>query len=349
MHLFRTLFAALVAAFLVLCPLARASEDIDDGDVIDVEDEPRSKPDEERDAEEDDETPPPPKKRPSHITPPAPAPAPASPVCGNGKVEGPTETCDDGNTTAGDGCSATCVIEPPPPAPQTRSVVKAPRNKQALPYANDGALLSLGLGATANAFPAIPFGEAAAGPIGYRPVGQGMVQARVRFGSFSTEVGKYRFGLELQFAYLHGTWYSKGYMGGALLTYAFAPNLVFGVGGVGQQFWLNATDGDHLHDGDVYGGALRMQLEIGFGASDKYLQEQVTAVSLLPFVQVGGGSGYDALTNMAYRNVAPITGGFTLNVVRRVGSHGPDTELIDKFPPEYDIIEVYEEVIPESK
>jgi cysteine-rich repeat protein len=32
-------------------------------------------------------------------------------VCSNGVVEG-TETCDDGNTTGGDGCSATCAIEP---------------------------------------------------------------------------------------------------------------------------------------------------------------------------------------------------------------------------------------------
>ncbi|MFO1518219.1 MAG: hypothetical protein U1F57_00920 [bacterium] len=32
-------------------------------------------------------------------------------VCGNGMKEG-TEGCDDGNTTAGDGCSATCTVEP---------------------------------------------------------------------------------------------------------------------------------------------------------------------------------------------------------------------------------------------
>ncbi len=31
-------------------------------------------------------------------------------VCGNGSVEG-TETCDDGNTTAGDGCDANCLVE----------------------------------------------------------------------------------------------------------------------------------------------------------------------------------------------------------------------------------------------
>jgi cysteine-rich repeat protein len=31
-------------------------------------------------------------------------------VCGNGKVEG-AETCDDGNTTTSDGCSATCTVE----------------------------------------------------------------------------------------------------------------------------------------------------------------------------------------------------------------------------------------------
>lgn len=34
----------------------------------------------------------------------------ADPVCGNGTIE-PPETCDDSNTTAGDGCSATCQIE----------------------------------------------------------------------------------------------------------------------------------------------------------------------------------------------------------------------------------------------
>src|SRR2546428_9962874 len=31
-------------------------------------------------------------------------------TCGNGIVEG-TEECDDGNTTSGDGCSATCQLE----------------------------------------------------------------------------------------------------------------------------------------------------------------------------------------------------------------------------------------------
>ena len=35
-------------------------------------------------------------------------------VCGNGIVQ-TGEQCDDGNTTAGDGCSATCQTEPPPP------------------------------------------------------------------------------------------------------------------------------------------------------------------------------------------------------------------------------------------
>jgi cysteine-rich repeat protein len=34
-----------------------------------------------------------------------------APECGDGKVEGPLETCDDGNTTPGDGCSATCRVE----------------------------------------------------------------------------------------------------------------------------------------------------------------------------------------------------------------------------------------------
>jgi cysteine-rich repeat protein len=40
--------------------------------------------------------------------------AAAEPVCGNGAVE-IGEQCDDGNTTSGDGCSATCRTEPPPP------------------------------------------------------------------------------------------------------------------------------------------------------------------------------------------------------------------------------------------
>ena len=35
-----------------------------------------------------------------------------APGCGNGVIE-PGETCDDGNTTSGDGCSATCQIEGP--------------------------------------------------------------------------------------------------------------------------------------------------------------------------------------------------------------------------------------------
>ena len=35
-------------------------------------------------------------------------------TCGNGSVES-GETCDDGNTNPGDGCSATCQTEPPPP------------------------------------------------------------------------------------------------------------------------------------------------------------------------------------------------------------------------------------------
>ncbi|MEA3249304.1 MAG: fibronectin type III domain-containing protein, partial [Patescibacteria group bacterium] len=41
-------------------------------------------------------------------------------VCGNGIIEA-GEGCDDGNTTSGDGCSATCQVEggPPPPPPDT--------------------------------------------------------------------------------------------------------------------------------------------------------------------------------------------------------------------------------------
>ena len=44
----------------------------------------------------------------------APAAAQAPPVCGNRIIE-PPETCDDGNTVSGDGCSATCQIENRPP------------------------------------------------------------------------------------------------------------------------------------------------------------------------------------------------------------------------------------------
>lgn len=32
-------------------------------------------------------------------------------LCGNGTIESPYETCDDGNTISGDGCSSSCVIE----------------------------------------------------------------------------------------------------------------------------------------------------------------------------------------------------------------------------------------------
>ena len=43
-------------------------------------------------------------------------PPPPPPACGDGTVDA-GEQCDDGNTTAGDGCSATCQHEPPPPPP----------------------------------------------------------------------------------------------------------------------------------------------------------------------------------------------------------------------------------------
>ena len=47
-------------------------------------------------------------------TPPPPPPPPPPPVtCGNGAIDA-GEQCDDGNTTAGDGCSATCQNETPP-------------------------------------------------------------------------------------------------------------------------------------------------------------------------------------------------------------------------------------------
>jgi large repetitive protein len=38
------------------------------------------------------------------------------PACGDGHVDA-GEQCDDGNTTSGDGCSATCETEAPPPPP----------------------------------------------------------------------------------------------------------------------------------------------------------------------------------------------------------------------------------------
>lgn len=42
--------------------------------------------------------------------------APPAPYCGDGTLDA-GEECDDGNNTDGDGCSATCCIEPPPPPP----------------------------------------------------------------------------------------------------------------------------------------------------------------------------------------------------------------------------------------
>src|SRR5687767_9009917 len=41
----------------------------------------------------------------------SPSEPPAKPTCGN-SVKDTDETCDDGNALAGDGCSATCTIEP---------------------------------------------------------------------------------------------------------------------------------------------------------------------------------------------------------------------------------------------
>jgi cysteine-rich repeat protein len=43
-------------------------------------------------------------------------PPPPPPACGDGTVDA-GEDCDDGNTMNGDGCSATCENEPPPPPP----------------------------------------------------------------------------------------------------------------------------------------------------------------------------------------------------------------------------------------
>ncbi|HLC46151.1 MAG TPA: DUF4215 domain-containing protein [Candidatus Nanoarchaeia archaeon] len=44
-----------------------------------------------------------------------PATEPGAAICGNGQVQNP-ETCDDGNTVSGDGCSATCATEAATPA-----------------------------------------------------------------------------------------------------------------------------------------------------------------------------------------------------------------------------------------
>src|SRR6188474_2043189 len=33
------------------------------------------------------------------------------PACGNSRIDPPSETCDDGNHTGGDGCSAACQLE----------------------------------------------------------------------------------------------------------------------------------------------------------------------------------------------------------------------------------------------
>lgn len=56
----------------------------------------------------------------SDCGPPAPE---VTPVCGNGARE-TGEQCDDGNTGAGDGCSATCQVEPPRPPPPPRTIGK---------------------------------------------------------------------------------------------------------------------------------------------------------------------------------------------------------------------------------
>ncbi len=57
---------------------------------------------------------------------------PAEPVCGDGAREG-SEQCDDGNVVGGDGCSATCRIEPQPPRP----AIVAPSALQALRVAGE--------------------------------------------------------------------------------------------------------------------------------------------------------------------------------------------------------------------
>lgn len=62
-----------------------------------------------------------------------PATTAAAPVCGDGS-RAITEQCDDGNTLSGDGCSATCQLELPPP-PRTATV--APSVLQGLRLSGD--------------------------------------------------------------------------------------------------------------------------------------------------------------------------------------------------------------------
>ena len=63
--------------------------------------------------------------------------APPAPVCGNGDLE-TGENCDDGNTDPGDGCSATCQDEPPPP-----SGVAAVENVQSTAEWREGPTLTM--------------------------------------------------------------------------------------------------------------------------------------------------------------------------------------------------------------
>lgn len=68
----------------------------------------------------------------------------ASEVCGNGTVAG-SETCDDSNTTAGDGCSATCQIETGyacSGAPSTCSTVCGDGLTKGVEECDDGNLVS---------------------------------------------------------------------------------------------------------------------------------------------------------------------------------------------------------------
>jgi cysteine-rich repeat protein len=68
-------------------------------------------------------------------------------ACGNGMVEG-TEACDDGATTAGDGCSATCTVETDYACSGTPSVCSVPNALAGSHPAWDWYIVPGGMGGT---------------------------------------------------------------------------------------------------------------------------------------------------------------------------------------------------------